>query len=671
MLHTMATNETNDPVIRDVAGETPAPTVVKPRTNVRTGPQNDKLCDLHGIMALENEVHKGTGTFMLQYQVPDFRLLNLAFLTYIGRVFHNANFEPSELVTPPALIAYLNICMAFLLFMNDHKSADPSFYSREFSTFSNFNRLFNALNDAVLPPALAQVFQEHLPWSPDLLKRLEIVPSLAATMPSYDIPYLMHPLLFLHGHNHLFARANGINELVPYLMQSVFTFTSAGVNSTGTLNTRVGNLLGCLYNTGGTTNTNLRYMPNWLSDVVLPFVNPATHRQHLRRTGLVAYNLDQPTYTSGTWNPYTYFFGTDNSTNFNAIISCVRACSVFVRDELKGTVSLSSIRNQVPHAPGSYMITSHIAPTWHVQPIEAPAGTGTGTGNILPSGSFDEVTSVMKFGENITTPPQNQRQPLTLPTKPTSDTDPTPIPADGFLSELYLVEGNAGAGIALPTGLTTELKSAFKHVTPDVLVFLPGDSTVSASSWCMLAGIAIYNGNVDSTTFRAPNSDDSISLIRSRYVDGFVSCRLIRPKFADRPTYLVMRQALKSISFGGTSMIYQSDKIFLPRYHQTETLQTNSRWNLLWPFTLFVRAILPSFAFSAIPNQQSGLATQGNPDYRAQQIFELWSSFRAMSCNERPSHNNVYFGVNPGECLFGRNSTLNKFPHPATLLHRP
>lgn len=672
------TTTTDSPSVRDVVTETPpAPTNKVKGKGTRSVPASDKLCDLHKLLDLESDVHKGTGTFQLMYQTPDFRLLNMSFLTYIGRVFHNANFEPSELVTPPAVIAYFNLCAIFVLFMNDLKSTTPSVYAQEFSSFVNFNRLFNVLSEAVVPPQIAELFCELLPWSPDLMQRLEFLPSLAATMPLYDIPYLLHPLMFLHGHNHLFQRATLVNEFGPFLMQELFTLTSHNVNAAHTLTVRIGNLLGCVYNTdnsaGGNpaTNVNLRYVPNWLSELVLPFVNPATHRQHLRRTGLMAYTLESPTHTSATWNPYSYLFQTESATNFTSIVNCIRACSSFTKTELNGTSTLESIRTKVPHLPGSYMISSYTQPTWHTTPLAAGLGTGTDTSRVPIPGTFTGLCDVMKFGQMLASPAAGNRQAFNWPEATAINPAAPGLRIRNFQEQLYMVENPAGASITLPSGIAISAHNEHIHKTPDVLVFAPGDVPPSACGWPLLTGMVVYNGNLDSTTLRTPNPDTSLSVTRSRYVDGFISARLVRPKFTQRPTYIILRQAMKKISFGGFNFFGQSDVLVSPQYHQTETLTTASRLNLFWPITWVLNMVLPQYAFNAIPNTSTVNMNEADQDPRLYQIFEVWSSFRAMSSNERPNVNNVYFGVNHGEAIFGRNSTINKFSHPATLLFRP
>jgi len=676
----MADATNGAPTPRDVVGETPpAPTPkAAPRpSGARSAPAADKLCDLHKILDLERDVHKGNGTFQLQYQVPDARLFYLSILTYLGRVFHVADFEPSELVTPPALVAYFHICAIFVLFLNDYRSATPSFYAQKFASFMNFNRLFNVLENAAVPPQIFEILREYSCWSPELMSKLEFVPSLAATLPLYDIPYLLHPLIFLHGHNHLLTRANQVNEFGSFLMQELFRFTSASLSHQGEpFVVRIGNLLGCVYNAtphGGNPSSDreLRYFPNWLSEVCLPFVNPATHRQHLRRTGLMPYTLEVFNETSSDWNVYEYLFQTKSATNFTAIVNCVRACSAFVKSELNGGQTLAQLRTQVPHLPGAYMITDYIAPTWHCVPIEEPIGSGIDTARIPKSGDFNGISDVQKFGMELKVPGPRDRQALKWPSANTKSDSATGIEIRNFHSELYQVEKQTDKSATLPDDVSIEERSESIHLTPDVLVFAPGDVPPSGCSWPMLAGFAVYNGNVDSTTLRAPNPRDSLSIIKSRYVDGYVSLRLIKPRFTRRDTYLILRRALRKIPFGGISMFVQSDTLIRPAFHQTNTQATASRWNLLWPFTRLLQAVLPQYAFSAVPNAPTPNMEEGEQDQSLYQIFEVWSSFRVMNALDRPSVENTFFGVNHGESIFGRNSTLNKFSHPAVLLFRP
>jgi len=478
--------------------------------------------------------------------------------------------------------------------------------------------------------------------------------------------------LFLHGHNHLFARANQVNEFGPFLRQHLFTFTSASLPG-GSLTCRIGNLLGCLYSDGDTTNAYNRYYPNWLSEVVLPFVNPATHRQHLRRTGLMPYNIETTTYTTADWNPYKYIFQTENATNFNSLMFCIQSCSSFVASELSGNTSIKSLRTKVPHLPGAYIISSYIRPTWHVQDIVLDVkGNGKDTDKIPSPGSFGTMCDKQKFGLTPVAPGDTSKKyDPKYPSASAAGPDPGKLTLKDFHESLYLVDKDPATGRELPESLTTETRSEFKHNVPDILVFAPGDVPPAGCSWPMLSGMAIYNGNVDSTTLRAPNPTDSLSLVRSRYVDGFVSARWIRPKFTERPTFLVMRQALTKISYGGVNMIYQSDKVHLPTYAQNG-VQNYPRWSTwLWPFTSVPRMISSFFWPSTIPNQSSEFAAANDDVIDHMQVFELWSSFRMMSKAEKPTHLNVYFGVNHGEALFGRNSTIHKFPHPAERLYRP
>ncbi|ADL66906.1 putative coat protein [Heterobasidion partitivirus 2] len=650
---------------RDVVAETPpvpqpassGRTVVKQRHPAQGAP----TISLAKVLDLESDVHKGKGTYHSGSYVPDVRFFVLSLCTYYGRVFSATDYEASQFVTPPSLIAYSLFCLYFLLFYRDMHSKSPSQYARTFTDFGRYNQLLKLMDEVYIPDEIFELLKVFSVWSPELIPNLQFVPSLGSTLPLYDIPYLMHPAIFLHGHNTLFNRADAVGHYARFLRTELFSINSASLGNAARIMT-IGNLIGCAY-TPNATQGSARLIQNWLSNAILPFVDPATHRQHLRRTGLAKYDLGLPTFTSANWNPYTFLFSSNVSSSFESFIDCAHACSEFSRDQLKASRHMSDLYSQVSPAPGSYMIQSYSTPTWHATSLPSasfPDGE-------ITRGDFDTLhTTYTFFGIAPAAATANSNN-LHMPEVRQNPATATST-LIGFVPNAYLIEQHADPDVAVPQQLSLIDRNEMKHTRPNILVFAPGDSTVSAAQWPILTGIVVHNGNIDSNVIKAPNPDDDLPQIRSRYVDGFVSLRVIRPRFANRPTWLIARQALERVSYSTINFLWRSDLIAVPRFDAAHNAPAaGGITGLLWPFTFFRRVTQMIFGTNVAVSDSPTDPTVASH----KQVGDAWSSFRLTSdSNAVPSVENTYFGINHGEIIFGRNSTLNKFSHPSDLLRR-
>jgi hypothetical protein len=650
-------------VPRDVVAETPpAPAAKKTLGKTRMpAAAGTPTISLASVLDLDSDVHKGKGIYHSGTFIPDARFFVLAVCTFYGRVFSAADFEASQFVTPPSMIAHALYCLYFLLFHRDMHSKSPSLYARQFTDFARYAQMLKLMENVFIPDEIFSILTNFSSFTPDLIPNLQFTPTLGSTLGDYDIPYLVHPLIFLHGHNTLFNRADALGHFSRFLGSRLFTYTNANPGA-APVHYSIGNLLGCVY-PGTPAAGDARIVQNWFSRIVLPFVDPATHRQHLRRTGIARFDLTSGTYTSANWNPYTFLFSSNNSSSFEAFLDCIHATSEFARDQFKASRKMSDLYQATNPAPGSYMIMSYSTPTWHTTPIldvSFPNGEMT-------SGNFDTLhTDHTKFGIAPTAATNNANN-LTLPT--VRQTPPTATSTvTGFIDSLYLAEQSGNTLVTVSDEFTVVERSEMKHTTPNVLVFAPADSTVQAAQHPMLAGIIVHNGNIDSTILRTPNPDDELPLIRSRYIDGFVSLRVIRPRFASRPTWLVVRQAIERMSYTTINLIWRSDMLALPRYdvdHNAPNVGAPAR--LFWPFTFLRRVTQMVFGTNVLVSNTA----EPPADPRMMQVADAWSSFRLTSDpNARPSVENTFFGINHGEVIFGRNSTLNKFSHPSDLLRR-
>jgi len=537
-------------------------------------------------------------------------------------------------------------------------SKNPSRYARDFTDFGRYNQLLKIMENIYIPDEMFSILSNFSEWSPELLPNFQFVPSLASALMLYDVPYLMHPLIFLHGHNTLFNRADAVGHYSRFLKSVIFNMTSTEP-AIANRPIRIANLLGCAYSNA----TNVAVLvQNWLSRVILPFVDPATHRQHLRRTGIAKFNLEPIDARPSTWNPYTFLFSTENSANFESFLDCVHACSEFTRDQFKATRKMSDLYKTAPPAPGSYMIMGYSTPTWHLSDIpenDFPAG------EITP-GSFTTIHEThTRFGVTMTAPANNDNA-LTLPT-----TDDGSAPANGFLDSIYMAAAHSATAPGhrlIHNGLTTETRSEMKHSMPNMLVFSPGDATVDSALHPMVAGLIVHNGNIDSLALKTPNPNDEIPYILSRYYDGFMSLRVIRPRFALRSTWLIIRQALETVTSNTLGLLWRSDMYLISQIDASHNAPATGGIRRLFPMWF---SNLPVVAWMFGSNMLSAAANSEptNPIHR--QVADAWSSFRLTNePNARPTVQNTAFGINHGEVTFGRNSTITKFSHPADLLRR-
>nr|BBU59843.1 capsid protein [Rosellinia necatrix partitivirus 17] len=659
---------------RDVVAETPpAPGAKKTLGTTKRSAPDHVSVSLAAILDLESDVHKGKGTYHSGSFVPDTRFFVLAVSTFIGRVFSATDFEASQFVTPPSLIAYYLLCLYFLLFYRDMHSKSPSLYARNFTDFARYNQLLKMMDNVYIPDEIFAILTNFVSFAPDLVPNLQFVPTLASAILEYDAGYLLHPAIFMHGHNTLFNRADALGHHSRFLKCVIANLSLSNGNDTiAARNYRVSNFLGCVYSNGAAAN-DARLVQNWLSRVILPFVDPATHRQHLRRTGISKFDLGVPTFTSANWNPYQYLFSSTVSSSFESTLDCIHACSEFSRDQLKASKTMSQLYTASNPAPGSYMIMAYSTPTWHT--VNIPDNNFP-DGEVTPGAFATLHDNHTLFGiapTAATTNANNLTMPQAILTGPQA-AQTTFVGAGGgsrlhgFLNALYLAEAHQDPDTALPAQLTLDTRNDMKHTAPDTLVFAPSDATVSAAQHPMLAGIVVHNGNIDSTIVRTPNPTDELPMIRSRYIDGFVSLRVIRPRFMARPTWLIARQALERMSYNTINLLWRSDMIGLPRYDASHNApNAGGAANLFWPFTFFRRVTQMLFgtnvAVSDPPVEPTNTAWM--------QVGDAWSSFRLSSdSNARPSARNTFFGINHGEVIFGRNSTLNKFSHPSDLLRR-
>ncbi|AZL30774.1 capsid protein [Trichoderma harzianum partitivirus 1] len=648
---------------RDVVAETPpAPAAKKTLGKTRMpAAAGTPTISLASVLDLDSDVHKGKGVYHSGTFVPDVRFFVLAVCTFYGRVFSAADFEASQFVTPPSMIAHALFCLYFLLFHRDMHSKSPSIYARNFTDFARYAQMLKLMDSVYIPDEIFSILSNFSAFAPDLIPNLQFNPTLGSTLGDYDIPYLVHPLIFLHGHNTLFNRADALGHFSRFLKSPLFRYTNGNPNARPIVY-KVGNLLGCVYSSGNNAN-DARIVQNWFSRIVLPFVDPATHRQHLRRTGIARFDIQIGTFSSATWNPYKFLFSSDVSSSFESFLDCIHATSEFARDQFKATRRMSDLYNATNPAPGSYMIMSYSTPTWHTQDIP---DVNFPDGEITP-GAFDTLHSDhTKFGNPPTAAETNANN-LSLPTVTQNPATATSKIA-GFMSALYLAEAHNGDAVAVSDEFQVVNRSEMKHTTPNVLVFAPADSTVQAAQHPMLSGIVVHNGNIDSTILRTPNPDDELPLIRSRYIDGFVSLRVIRPRFADRPTWLVVRQAIERMSYTTINLIWRSDIIALPRYDvEYNAPNAGNASRLFWPFTFLSRVTQMVFGTNVLVSNSDHVPQ----DARMMQVADAWSSFRLTSdSNSTPNVVNTFFGINHGEVIFGRNSTLNKFSHPSDLLRR-
>nr|WNH24516.1 capsid protein [Heterobasidion partitivirus 7] len=653
----MATEETT-PDTRDVVAETPSAPQTGTKTHVKSkGPRatGTPTVSLAAIAALKDDAHHGKGIYYSGSFVPDTRFYVLAICTFIGRLFSATDYESSQFVTPPALIAYYLYCLYFLLFYRDMHSKNPSRYAREFTDFGRYNQLLKIMESVYIPDEIFSILQNFSEWSPELLPNFQFVPTLSSTLMLYDLPYLMHPLIFLNGHNTLFNRADSVGHYSNFLKAPIFNMTSTSPTIAARV-IRVANLIGCAYNNA---SNNIVLVQNWLSRVILPFVDPATHRQHLRRTGIAKFNLETIDSRPSTWNPYRFLFTTESAANFESFLDCVHASSEFNRDQLKATKKMSDLFRSVPPAPGSYMIMSYSTPTWHLADLDAthfPAGE-------LTPGSFTTLHNEhTRFGVQITSPTTNANN-ITVPT-----TDDGSGPATGFIENLYLASKHTGpAHNSASMGFDIIQRNEMKHSMPNMLVFSPGDSTVDAAIHPMVSGLIVHNGNIDSTAVRTPNPDDEIPYILSRYYDGFMSLRVIRPRFALRTTWLIARTAMESVSNATLGLLWRSDRFQVSRIDADHNAPAAGGFMRMFPF-YFVSNVT-NWIFGN--NMLSSNTVNEPTDPAHRQIADAWSSFRITDePNALPTVKNTAFGINHGEVLFGRNSTITKFSHPADLLRR-
>lgn len=651
------------PAPRDVVAETPpAPAAKKTLGKTRMpAAAGAPTISLASVLDLDSDVHKGKGIYHSATFVPDVRFFVLAVCTFYGRVFSAADFEASQFVTPPSMIAHSLFCLYFLLFHRDMHSKSPSLYARRFTDFARYSQMLKLMESIYIPDEIFSILTNFVAFAPDLIPNLQFHPTLGSTLGDYDIPYLVHPLIFLHGHNTLFNRADAIGHFSRFLRSPLFTYTNSNPGATPVLY-NIGNLLGCVYSNGANADE-ARLVQNWFSRIVLPFVDPATHRQHLRRTGIARFDIRPGTFTHDDWNPYQFLFSTNSSSSFESFLDCIHATSEFARDQFKASRKMSDLYTASNPAPGSYMIMSYSSPTWHtasVPDVNFPVGE-------IEPGNFDTLHSEhTKFGITPTAATRNSND-LTMPTvRQNPQTASSTL--TGFITSLYLAELHADPDVSVSPEFTVTERNEMKHTTPNVLVFAPADSTVQAAQHPMLAGIVVHNGNIDSTILRTPNPEDELPLIRSRYIDGFVSLRVIRPRFAGRPTWLVVRQAIERMSYATINLIWRSDIIALPRYDVAHNApNAGSPTRLFWPFTFLRRVTQMVFSTNVLTSESD----HPPADPRWMQVADAWSSFRLTSDpNARPSTDNTFFGINHGEVLYGRNSTLNKFSHPSDLLRR-
>lgn len=665
----------SEPIItapRDVVGETPAPKETEPPTKsdqkktslgkTRLSPSagSPTIC-LASVLDLDSDVHKGKGIYHSATFVPDARFFVLAICTFYGRVFSAADFEASQFVTPPSMIAHALYCLYFLLFHRDMHSKTPSVYARQFTDFGRYNQMLKAMENVYIPDEIFSILTNFTAFSPDLIPNFQFNPSLGCTLGDYDIPYLVHPLIFLHGHNTLFNRADALGHFSRFLSRPLFSYMNSNPGAVPVVQT-IGNMLGCVYSNGANAN-DARLVQNWFSRIVLPFVDPATHRQHLRRTGIANFQLTSETFVHNRWNPYTFLFSSNSSSSFESFLDCIHATSQFARDQFRATKTMKDLYQSSNPAPGSYMIMSYSTPTWHstlIPPVNFTDGE-------ITTGDFDTLhndhTAFGRAPTAATTNANSLTQPVIRQNPPTATSA-----IHGFLNTLYFTESSAGPPVAVPDEFTVAERNEMKHTTPSVLVFAPSDSTVQAAQHSMLAGIVVHNGNIDSNIIRTPNPDDELPLIRSRYIDGFVSLRVIRPRFANRPTWLILRQAIERMSYNTINLIWRSDMISVPRYDTAANAPNlGITSHLYWPFTFLRRVTQLVFSTNVLVSDPPVTPN----DERYMQVADAWSSFRVTSDpNVRPTIRNTYFGINHGEILYGRNSTLNKFSHPSDLLRR-
>nr|QGA67325.1 capsid protein [Rhizoctonia solani partitivirus 7] len=655
--------------VRDVLAETPAaPSEGKKTTlgKTRMPPAAGKpSISLASVLDLENDVHKGKGVYHSGSFLPDVRFFVLAICAFFGRVFSAADFEASQFVTPPSLIAYNLFCLYFLLFYRDMHSKSPSLYAREFTDFARYNQMLKIMESVYIPDEIFEILRNFASYIPDLIPNLQFVPTLGSTLGDYDIPYLVHPLIFLHGHNTLFNRADAIGHYSRFLRCELFNYTNANAGAANVLY-RVGNMLGCVYSNGN-NNGDARFVQNWFSRVVLPFVDPATHRQHLRRTGISQFDISPSTSTAATWNPYTFLFSSNVSNSFEAFLDCVHSCSEFSRDQFKATKTLKDLFSASSPAPGSYMIMPYSSPTWHNVAIPQ----GNFPDGAVTAGDFATLhTNHTLFGI-VPTAATGNGNTLTMPSAVAGPGTAQGVPnprLTGFIGAAYLIEAHADPDVAVPEQFSVMTRDEMKHSVPNVLVFAPGDSTPSAAQHPMLSGIVVHNGNIDSTILKTPNPTDELPMIRSRYIDGFISLNVIRPRFASRPTWLIARQTMERISYATVNFLWRSDMVALPRYDASHNAPVaGGIGGLLWPFTFLRRITQMVFSTNiAVSNSPNPPTTPAH-----MQIGDAWSSFRLTSdSNARPSVGNTFFGINHGEVIHGRDSTLNKFSHPSDLLRR-
>jgi hypothetical protein len=644
----------------------PAPTVTvnaKPRHIKTRAGQSASDPDLAAIVNLSRNHKSDQGRYAHKHVVPDLRLPLIFFCTYVSRIFASGEYESSQLLTPPSIVAYLMVLVYARLFLNDINRLDrASFYAQETLGHLDFIRFLNAVSDAPIPMALKPIFDALLPYKDEHAPRLQHVPTLAPTLPLYDIPFLPTPFLMILAHNNLFEKVDDVGYNARFLLSVIFTITSAALG-TAAFPVTVANLIGGLYSrvSPPTVATDARYLPSWLSSIVTPLADPATHRQHLRKTAISKIDFQPSTTTSATWNPYTEAFGANTPGNFRSILELIKSMKEYAPKVWSSTFTFESINNDFTTSGSAYIIHGHEAPCHHFQNLSVLTGmlstrATAATLNPMTRGTFDAFAPLAKFGTAIPFP-----------------TGPTPIlrttPPTEYEGSYYLVEAASTTTPSAP-GLTVIEPTERAHYAPNVIGFHPTDSNPESLFPALAAGISVYNGNVDGTIHIAPSPADDIGLNNSRYFDGFISAAHIRPRFANLDTHLVIRRAFQRVSTAGIFALWNSTTVTVPKFDATRT-ETNAGTFLALIFRLIPNAVWTRFSSSIRPGTAPPPATT-DAQVNALQVVDLWSSFRYMTNDDaRPTNRTVYMAANPGEHWFGNATNRFELPHPSELVHRP
>lgn len=581
-------------------------------------------------MTLGNTIEPNHGdTFTIDVQ-PDCRFL-FHYISYaVCELYPESNYRNHSAVSPFSLSAYATALHATQLLINDlYARHDASVYAQPYSDVGTYSDLLDVLVNLKVPAFIADIIECLNNFKDAQRLDLQFCISLAASIFPHDCGRLIPSNLWLAIHDIIAKQRGSINidGIIAEIYRTVLI-------NYGNHDFTVSNLFGGPYQHNNQSNLHR----NWLNKMFDKTVRHRLGTYLTTRPSFSRIEIRHPTMTHQNYNPYSYMlFGHPN--NVPAYKEMMLKISRYVESVEPSALTILQLQSKLNYIYAlHHSIEPVTLPTWHAFPNIPPA-----TARINLVNDTNYATTV-----GFLTPRRNGTAQLPYPQ--------APAPAD-----LYLVRRSDHRTQQAPYQYIEF--DASEHVAPGVFWLQPYDKRPTALSKSLVLGFKIEFAEFDGVQFNLPNFEASLVDNNSHFRQGSIPVFFVKPyrpiTGQDHALHLVKRKLNKAGACGFT--IRDASINVLPRFDNKNVSNT------VGTIKGFKREehhddshhMFTRFSYShKTPNERIPLV---------QNQFYLWSSYRHVTNNGRPSSANtsMYVSIHP---FYGSSTTLSSTDNPSTLL---